>query len=92
MTRTGFRTTLLAGGIALGLAGCGNPYDPAARAGSGALIGAGAGAGIGAIAGGGRGAAIGAVAGGLTGAAVGAATTPPPPEYDRPPRRRGWGW
>ncbi|GEN59269.1 hypothetical protein ANI02nite_11530 [Acetobacter nitrogenifigens DSM 23921 = NBRC 105050] len=61
------------------LAGCGDPYDPGARAGSGALIGAGGGAAIGAIAGGGRGAAIGALAGGAVGAAGGAATTPSRP-------------
>ncbi|NIE81300.1 MULTISPECIES: hypothetical protein [Asaia] len=60
----------------LGLSACGNPYDPGARAGSGALIGAGGGAAIGALAGGGRGAAIGALAGGALGAAGGAATTP----------------
>ncbi|NHN87070.1 hypothetical protein GOB81_00250 [Acetobacter sp. LMG 1627] len=58
------------------LTSCGDPYNPAHRAGSGALIGAGGGAAIGAIAGGGGGAAIGALAGGATGAAVGAATTP----------------
>ncbi|CAI9119971.1 hypothetical protein [Brytella acorum] len=58
------------------LTGCGDPYDPGARAGSGALIGAGGGAAIGALAGGGRGAAIGALAGGAAGAAGGAATTP----------------
>ncbi|AOX18246.1 cell envelope biogenesis protein OmpA [Kozakia baliensis] len=60
----------------LSLAGCGDPYDPGARAGSGALIGAGGGAAIGALAGGGRGAAIGALTGGAVGAAGGAATTP----------------
>lgn len=58
------------------LGGCGSPYSPGARAGSGALIGAGGGALIGGVAGGGGGAAIGALAGGATGAAVGAATTP----------------
>ncbi|WP_408870659.1 hypothetical protein [Asaia sp. HN010] len=63
-------------GLCLMLNGCGSPYDPGARAGSGALIGGGAGAAIGAVAGGGRGAAIGALAGGLLGAAGGAATTP----------------
>lgn len=63
-------------GLCALLSGCGSPYDPGARAGSGALIGGGAGAAIGALAGGGRGAAIGALAGGLVGAAGGAATTP----------------
>ncbi|TCS28242.1 hypothetical protein EDC31_10913 [Acidomonas methanolica] len=68
---------LAAGGIGLlALAGCGNPYDPGARAGSGALIGGGTGAAIGALAGGGRGALIGGLAGGAIGAAGGAATTP----------------
>lgn len=77
--RTGSRTMLAIGLLSASLlAGCGNPYNPGARAGSGALIGAGGGAAIGAIAGGGGGAAIGALAGGATGAAVGAATTPTP--------------
>jgi len=58
------------------LTGCGDPYDPGARAGSGALIGGGGGAAIGALAGGGRGALIGGLAGGALGAAGGAATTP----------------
>lgn len=69
-----------AGMLALG--GCGDPYNPGARAGTGALIGAGGGAAIGALAGGGTGAAIGALAGGAVGAAGGAATTPN--------RRRGY--
>ncbi|GEL03190.1 cell envelope biogenesis protein OmpA [Swaminathania salitolerans] len=62
------------------LGACGNPYDPGARAGSGALVGAGGGAAIGAIAGGGGGAAVGALAGGAVGAAGGAATTPSRPQ------------
>ncbi len=65
--------------LAIGLAGCGDPYDPGARAGSGALIGAGGGAALGAIAGGGHGALIGGLAGGAVGAATGAATTPQRP-------------
>ena len=85
MTTRTWRTALLAGGLALGLGACGNPYSPGQRAGTGALLGAGGGAAIGAIAGGGQGAAIGAIAGGLTGAAVGAATTPSPGR-----RSRGW--
>jgi len=75
------RKASIAGALALtlGLAACGDPYSPGARAGGGALIGAGGGAAIGALAGGGGGAAIGALAGGATGAAVGAATTPSRP-------------
>ncbi|MBB3882494.1 cell envelope biogenesis protein OmpA [Acetobacter oeni] len=75
------RHALLAAGLLSTslLSGCGDPYNPGHRAGSGALIGAGGGAAIGAIAGGGGGAAIGALAGGATGAAVGAATTPSRP-------------
>ncbi|MCH4024649.1 MAG: hypothetical protein LKH33_09295 [Acetobacter sp.] len=75
MTVAGFVGILL-------LSGCGDPYSPGARAGSGALIGGGGGAAIGALAGGGKGAAIGALAGAGTGAAIGAATTP-----NRPSRR-----
>ncbi|ACI50376.1 conserved hypothetical protein [Gluconacetobacter diazotrophicus PA1 5] len=81
-TQTRHRTLVrsaLAGAGLLALAGCGNPYDPGARAGTGALIGAGGGAAIGGLAGGGGGAAIGALTGGAVGAATGAATTPPPP-------------
>ncbi|WP_431302391.1 YMGG-like glycine zipper-containing protein [Sediminicoccus sp. BL-A-41-H5] len=77
--------TLLLATLALGTAGCTNPYSTGQRAAGGALIGAGGGAAIGALAGGGEGAAIGAVAGALTGAAVGAITTPQPP-----PRRNCW--
>ena len=74
--------TALVLGVASGLAGCSNPYDPGQRAVGGGLIGAGAGAAIGGIAGGGKGAAIGALGGGALGAAAGAATTPtPPPRY-----------
>ncbi|MBB2201403.1 cell envelope biogenesis protein OmpA [Gluconacetobacter tumulisoli] len=69
------RITLLGCGL-LTLAACGSPYDPGARAGTGALIGAGGGAAIGGLAGGGTGAAIGALTGGAVGAATGAATTP----------------
>jgi len=77
---------------ALGLGACTDPYDPAQRAGGGALIGAGTGAAIGAIAGGGRGAAIGALAGGAVGAAGGAATTPRPPQpyYGQPGYQPGY--
>ena len=76
------RAALLGAGL-LTLAGCGNPYDPGARAGTGALIGAGGGAAIGGLAGGGRGALIGALGGGALGAATGAATTPNPPARRR---------
>lgn len=69
------RAALLGAGL-LTLAACGNPYDPGARAGTGALIGAGGGAAIGGLAGGGTGAAIGALSGAAVGAATGAATTP----------------
>ncbi|MCU0887515.1 MAG: hypothetical protein MUC64_05770 [Rubritepida sp.] len=62
--------------LALCLAGCTNPNDPAQRAVGGGLIGAGAGAAIGGIAGGGRGAGIGALTGGAVGAATGALTAP----------------
>jgi hypothetical protein len=71
-----FATALTLATLTIALSGCGDPYDPGARAGSGALIGAGGGAAIGALAGGGRGAAIGALTGGAVGAAGGAATTP----------------
>jgi len=75
--RTFRHATLAASGIALAmLGGCGDPYNPGARAGSGALIGGGTGAAIGALAGGGHGALIGGLAGGAIGAAGGAATTP----------------
>ncbi len=77
MTKT--PTAIAAILLALGLAGCTNPYDPGQRAIGGGLIGAGAGAAIGAMAGGGPGAAIGAGAGGALGAITGAVTTPPPP-------------
>ena len=85
-------------GLCTLLSGCGSPYDPGARAGSGALIGGGAGAAIGALAGGGRGAAIGALAGGLVGAAGGAATTPNRPNggyaqsgyYNQAPPQQGY--
>ncbi|GBQ24392.1 cell envelope biogenesis protein OmpA [Gluconacetobacter sacchari] len=80
------RATLFGAGL-LALAGCGNPYDPGARAGTGALIGAGGGAAIGGLAGGGTGALIGALGGGAVGAATGAATTPNPP-----PRRYNSGY
>jgi hypothetical protein len=64
----------LATGLAFGLSGCTNPYDPGQRAIGGGLIGAGTGALIGA--------AMGAAVGGGVGAVVGAATTPsPPPRY-----------
>lgn len=76
------RAALLGAGL-LALAGCGNPYDPGARAGTGALIGAGGGAAIGGLAGGGSGALIGALGGGAVGAATGAATTPNPPSRRR---------
>lgn len=84
--------------IALGLAGCTDPYDPGQRAIGGGLLGAGAGAAIGAAAGGGPGAATGALIGGAVGAVGGAVTTPqrppstvyvsppaPPPTYYVPP-------
>lgn len=62
--------------LALSLAACANPYDPAERAVGGGLIGAGTGAAIGAIAGGPAGAGFGAAVGGLTGAAGGLLTNP----------------
>jgi hypothetical protein len=65
--------------LALSLAACADPYDPAQRAVGGGLIGAGTGAAIGAAAGGGPGAALGAAIGGAVGVATGVATTPPPP-------------
>jgi hypothetical protein len=68
----------LAAGLAFGLSGCTNPYDPGQRAIGGGLIGAGTGALIGGIAAGGPGAAMGAAVGGGVGAVVGAATTPSP--------------
>lgn len=68
-------------GLAIGLAGCTNPYDPGQRAVGGGLIGAGTGAAIGGLAGGGRGAAAGALIGGAVGAVAGVATTPQPPVY-----------
>ena len=89
------RPVFLAGGLALALGACANPYSPGQRAAGGALIGAGGGAAIGALAGGGEGAAIGAIAGGLAGAAIGAATTPRRPRDHRGYHRRhhhhhGW--
>lgn len=79
----------LALGLAIGVAGCTNPYDPGQRAVGGGLIGAGTGAAIGGIAGGGRGAATGALIGGAVGALGGVATTPqsPPPNayHSAPP-------
>jgi osmotically inducible lipoprotein OsmB len=62
----------LLGGMALGLAGCGD--DPGTRAVTGGLIGAGAGAGIAAATGGRP--ATGALIGGGVGAVGGAVTTP----------------
>ena len=62
--------------LAIGLAGCTDPYDPGQRAVGGGLLGAGAGAAIGGIAGGGNGAVAGALIGGAAGAVGGAATTP----------------
>ena len=87
------KTLLLASCVALPLAGCTNPYDPAQRTVGGAALGAGAGAALGGMAGGGRGALTGALIGGAVGALGGAATTPSPdydqgqPRYydDRPP-------
>ncbi len=69
----------LAGGLALGLSACTNPYDPGQRALGGAAIGAASGAAIGVAAAGGGGAATGALVGGAVGAVAGVATTPPPP-------------
>jgi len=79
---------IVAAVLALGLAGCTNPYDPGQRAVGGGLLGAGAGAAIGGAVGGGHGAALGAAIGGATGAVTGAATTPPPPP---PPGAYGQG-
>jgi hypothetical protein len=78
------RSFVLLGGLALGLAGCGNPYDPGQRALGGGLVGAGAGALVGSAVGGGPGAATGAIIGGGLGAVGGAATTPQPPAYRDP--------
>lgn len=65
--------------LALGLAGCTNPYDPVQRGLGGGVLGAASGAAIGAAAGGGPGAALGAAIGGATGIFGGVASTPPPP-------------
>jgi len=92
----GFRALLLAAPLALGLAACGNPYDPGQRALGGAGIGAAGGALIGGVAGGGRGALTGALLGGAGGAVLGAATTPDPPSPRGYYRRRqpayGYGY
>jgi hypothetical protein len=64
----------LAGGLALGLSACTNPYDPGQRALGGA-----------AAAGGSE--ATGALVGGAVGAVTGVATTPPPPYGYAPPGR-----
>jgi hypothetical protein len=80
---------IIAAALALGLAGCTNPYDPAQRAVGGGLLGAGAGAAIGGAVAGGHGAALGAAIGGATGAVTGAASTPPPPP---PPGAYGQGY
>jgi hypothetical protein len=77
----------LAGGLALGLSACTDPYDPGQRALGGAAIGAASGAAIGAAAAGGGGAATGALVGGAVGAVAEVATTPPPPDYGYPPGR-----
>src|SRR5260370_39422892 len=72
--------------LALGLAGCTNPYDPGQRAVGGGLLGAGAGAAIGGAVGGGHGAALGAAIGRATGGGTRPATAPPPP----PPAGAFW--
>ncbi len=76
------------GALSLGLAGCGDPYDPGQRALGGGLLGAGAGAAVGSIVGGGPAAATGAIIGGGLGAVGGAATTPTAPRYRDPYYRR----
>jgi hypothetical protein len=86
-------TMMLALGLAAGLTGCSDPYDPGQRAVGGGALGAGTGAVIGGLAGGGRGALAGGLIGGAIGAVGGAATTPhaPRPEpgyYPPPPPRR----
>lgn len=78
------------GTLALGLAGCGNPYDPGQRALGGGLLGAGAGALVGSAVGGGPAAATGALIGGGLGAVGGAATTPTPAPVYRDPYYRGY--
>jgi len=70
----------LAGGLALGLAACTNPYDPGQRVLGGAAIGA--------VAAGGSCATTDAPVGGAIGAATEVATTPPAPAYGYPPPRR----
>lgn len=77
------KVALLAGGIALSLSACTDPYSPGQRALGGGALGAGAGALIGGVAGGGSGALTGAVLGGAVGAVGGAATTPDRPRYER---------
>lgn len=74
---------LVAGLLAVAMAGCTDPYDPGQRALGGAAIGAGTGAAIGGIAGGGRGALTGALIGGAVGAVGGAVTTPSRPRQQR---------
>ena len=71
---------VLAGGLALGLAACANPYDPGQRALGGATIGA--------AATGGSCAATDAPVDGTVGAVAGVATPPPAPAYGYPPPRR----
>ena len=73
---------VLAGGLALGLSACANPYDPGQPALGGAAIGAASGA-----AAAGDGAATGALVGGAVGAVAEVATTPPPPADGYPPPR-----
>lgn len=77
------RSIIVLGGLALGLAGCGDPYSPGQRAVGGGLVGAGAGALVGSAVGGGPGAATGAIIGGGLGAVGGAATTPQRDPYYR---------
>ena len=71
---------VLAGGLALGLAACTNPYDPGQRALGGAAIGA--------AAAGGTCAATDALVDGAVGTVAGVATTPAAPVYGYPPPRR----
>ena len=78
---------VLAGGLALGLSACANPYDPEQRALGGAATGATSGAAIGAAAAGGGRGATGALVGGAVGAVAEVATTPPPPADGYPPPR-----
>lgn len=90
-----FHVLAFAALLALGLAGCGNPYDPGQRALGGAGIGVAGGALIGGVAGGGRGALAGALLGGAGGAVLGAATTPNPPPrgyYRRRAPAYGYGY